>query len=182
MKKNIETIIAEITNVLANIDEKNVLRLERDIITANTIILVGAGRMGLAAKAFSMRLRQLGLESFALGDSAIPHVKKGDLMIVCSGSGETETVHTIAQIAKTNGCKIALITARKNSRIAQLAKTILIIPAHTKLDDDTKDSIQPMTTLMEQSTGLFFDAVVLNLMKTLKQTSRTMWKRHSNLE
>ncbi len=50
MKKNIETIIAEITNVLANIDEKNVLRLERDIITANTIILVGAGRMRLAAK------------------------------------------------------------------------------------------------------------------------------------
>jgi D-arabinose 5-phosphate isomerase GutQ len=39
-----------------------------------------------------------------------------------------------------------------------------------------------MTTLNEQSIGIFFDAVVLRLMEELNETHETMWERHSNLE
>jgi hypothetical protein len=39
-----------------------------------------------------------------------------------------------------------------------------------------------MTTLNEQSLGLFFDTVVLLLMEKMGESHDTMWARHSNLE
>ena len=44
------------------------------------------------------------------------------------------------------------------------------------------NSMQPMTTLNEQSLGIFFDAVVLEMMEYLDETHDSMWARHSNLE
>jgi len=43
-------------------------------------------------------------------------------------------------------------------------------------------SVQPMTTLNEQCLGIFFDAVVLQMMRQMDETHDTMWARHSNLE
>jgi D-arabinose 5-phosphate isomerase GutQ len=39
-----------------------------------------------------------------------------------------------------------------------------------------------MTTLNEQCLGIFFDALVLQLMKKMGETHVTMLERHSNLE
>ena len=39
-----------------------------------------------------------------------------------------------------------------------------------------------MTTLNEQSLGIFFDAVCLKIMDRTGETHDSMWARHSNLE
>jgi len=39
-----------------------------------------------------------------------------------------------------------------------------------------------MTTLNEQSLGIFFDSIVLKLMEKMGESHDTMWGRHSNLE
>ncbi len=183
MKKNIKKILNELDFVLSKLNEKQVERLVSEIIKAKKIIIIGAGRIGLAARGFAMRLGHLGLLSFTTTDSTIPAIGKEDLLIVCSGSGETQAVYDLTAIGKKHQVKIFAITADPNSRIGRLADLVMVLPAPTKLDKDNKlISIQPMTTLNEQCIMILFDALVLELMRELNETSESMWGRHSNLE
>ncbi|KKQ76363.1 MAG: hypothetical protein US99_C0075G0009 [Candidatus Daviesbacteria bacterium GW2011_GWF2_38_6] len=86
-------------------------------------------------------------------------------------------------IGKRHNVKICAITSRPASRIGKLAHLIVNLKAPTKIDKDSKiKSIQPMTTLNEQCLMIFFDCLVLELMRELNETSQSMWSRHSNLE
>jgi 6-phospho-3-hexuloisomerase len=183
MKKYTSHILNEIQTVLAKIEDKEISELVNQIISANKIVSIGAGRVGLSAKAFAMRLGHLGKKAFFLGDSTVPGIKKGDLLIVASGSGETQTIFDLVEIAKKNGATIALITGNPMSRMGKIADTIVNIPAPSKIKSvEGLVSIQPMTTLNEQCLFIFFDAVVLRLMELTGETHETMWNRHSNLE
>ncbi|MBI3103857.1 SIS domain-containing protein [Candidatus Daviesbacteria bacterium] len=183
MKQNIKKIISEIDLILSTISDKEVERLVDEIIKARKIITIGAGRVGMMARAFAMRLGHLGLQSFTTADATIPAIGKEDLLIVCSGSGETQAIYDLVLIGKTHGVKVCAITARVNSKIGKAADFIVSLKAPTKVDKDPKiKSIQPMTTLNEQCLMIFFDAVVLELMRELNETEDSMWSRHSNLE
>ena len=57
----------------------------------------------------------------------------------------------------------------------------ILAPSKTKEVEGLK-SIQPMTTLNEQSLGVLFDAIVLEIMEKTNETHDSMWNRHSNLE
>lgn len=181
ISKNIKTILVEIESVLNSTNQKEIDSLIEEILKAKNIILLGAGRMGLVCKAFSIRLSHLGLNSYFLGDSNTPSVGKKDLVIVASGSGETQTIYDLAKMAKDNKAKVFLITANLTSRIGKLSNGFVIINAPTKFKRKPK-SIQPMTTLNEQCLLVFFDAVILILMQQTKETHDSMGKRHSNLE
>jgi len=183
MNKNLEVILQEIKTVLEKINNEDVDNLVNEIVNANKIVVCGAGRVGMAIRGFAMRLGHMGYIAFTLGDSIVPSIGKGDLLIVASGSGETQTIFDLVQIAYKNGCNIAAITGNPDSRIGKLANTVVKLeaPSKTKAVDNFK-SIQPMTTLNEQCLGLFFDGIVLQLMEETGETHDTMWARHSNLE
>jgi len=183
IKNNVKKILAEIDGVLSKTNEKEVKILVKQILSAKKIVVCGAGRVGMAIRGFGMRLGHLGLNAYTLGDSVVPSIGKGDLLLVASGSGETQTIYDIACIAKKNSAKIALVTGNPQSRMGEIADAIVKVTAPSK----TKAvkglvSIQPMTTLNEQCLGIFFDAVVLLLMAKMNETHDTMWARHSNLE
>jgi 6-phospho-3-hexuloisomerase len=182
-QEKITVIIKELNQVLAKVDEEQVAAFIGAILQARKIVVVGAGRVGMAARSFAQRLGHLGLSAYMLGDATVPGIGAGDLLIVASGSGETQTIFDLVAIAKRNQSAIALVTGNKDSRMGQLADTIVEIKAPSKTKP-VKDliSIQPMTTLNEQSLWLFFDAVVLCLMNKMKENHETMWQRHSNLE
>ena len=130
-----------------------------------------------------MRLGHLGFNAFTLGDSTVPSIAESDLLIVASGSGETQTIFDLVSIAKKNNARIAAVTGNPDSRIGKLADTVVKLEAPSKTKQvDGFISIQPMTTLNEQCLGIFFDAVVLKMMDKMKETHDTMWSRHSNLE
>lgn len=183
MKNKIKTILNEIEVVLSQVNVNEVENLISEIINANRIVVCGAGRVGMAIRGFGMRLGHLGLNAYTLGDSTVPGISENDLLIVASGSGETQTIFDLVAIASKNKCRIAAITGNPDSRIAKLANTVVKItaPSKTKAVEGFV-SIQPMTTLNEQCLGLFFDAVCLKLMDTLGENHDTMWARHSNLE
>lgn len=176
-------ILDELSSVLSKVDSKEVHELFLEIQNANKIVCCGAGRVGMAIKGFAMRLGHMGYQSYNLGDTTVPSIGKGDLFIVASGSGETQTIYDLVQIAKKNKARIFLITGNKDSRIGQLADNYIKVsaPSKTKPVEGFK-SIQPMTTLNEQSLALLFDAIVLYMMEKTGQTHDTMWDRHSNLE
>jgi 6-phospho-3-hexuloisomerase len=186
IKQHIKTILTEINHVLKDIEDYQVDLLTDEILSAKAIVIVGAGRVGMAGRGFSMRLGHLGFNAYAIGDSTVPKVKKGDLVVVCSGSGETQTIYDMAEIAKKNGARLALISSyieHRKSRMAKIADTVLVINAPNKAAKIKGfSSVQPMTTLNEQCLTIFFDAFVLILMKKLKETHNTMWERHSVLE
>ena len=183
INQNIDTILKEISKVLQNVNQQEVDSLISIISKSNKIVVCGAGRVGYAIKGFGMRLAHLGLNVFALGDVTVPSIGEGDLLIVASGSGETQTIFDIASIANKNKSNIALITGNPDSRIGKLSTLTVEIKAPSKTKSiEGFISIQPMTTLNEQSLGIFFDAVVLELMHKLNENHDTMWSRHSNLE
>lgn len=182
-KNKIETILLEIRAILKSINEEQVEKLAQEILKAKKITAAGAGRVGMAVRGFTMRLGHLGLNAWMLGDATVPGISKDDMLLVASGSGETQTVYDLVEIAKKNNATIVLITGNPESRMGKLADIIVQIKAPSK----TKPignffSIQPMTTLNEQCLGIFFDALVLMLMEKMGETHDTMWSRHSNLE
>lgn len=183
INKNIQTILREIDTVFQKIDETQVKQLANYILKANTIVVCGAGRVGMATKAFGQRLAHLGFKAYTVGDSNVPLIGEKDLLLASSGSGETQTIYDLVAKAKENRASVALVTGNPQSRMGKLANTIVQInaPSKTKSVKNFK-SVQPMTTLNEQCLWLFYDALVLVLMKKTKQTHSDMWKRHSVLE
>jgi len=183
MKAKIGIILQEIETVLSKVDNNQAERLIDEILEAQKIVVCGAGRVRMAIRGFGMRLGHLGLQAYTLGDSTVPAIGEGDLLIVASGSGETQTIFDLVSIASKNKSKIAAITGSPESRIGQLADVIVKITAPSKTKAvDNFISVQPMTTLNEQCLGLFFDAVSLKLMDRMGETHDSMWARHSNLE
>lgn len=176
-------VLAEIKAVLDSVDERGVHQLVEAITEANHIVAYGAGRMGIISSAFAMRLAQLGLRGHLLTEPTTPGIGAGDLVLLSSGSGETQTVYDVAVLAKKRGARIALITARPDSRIGRLADVIVQFSVPTKGETTgALESIQPMTTVAEQSLLILLDIVVLLLMQATHQTSEDLWRRHRNLE
>lgn len=176
-------ITDELKDVLGKTNEGEIEKLVTDILGARRIFLYGLGRVLLMAKAFAMRLVHLGLTAYVVGEVTTPSVTEGDLLIICSGSGETDVTVVLAEKARKVGVRSVLITAHRHSRIAKLVGSVVEIPAQTKLAKEGEvSSVQPMATLFEQSLLLFFDMLVVLAMDKLHLDSQQMWKRHYNLE
>ena len=103
MKTSIKAILNNIESAEEYLDEKSIDEFENIIIESKNIFVTGAGRSGLAAKAFAMRLMHLGLSAYVVGETISPAIYEDDCIIAISGSGETNTIVTAAQIAKNRG-------------------------------------------------------------------------------
>ena len=123
-------ILNEIDSVLSKVDNLEIEELIRFINKSHIIVTLGAGSVGMAIKGFAMRLGHLGFKAYHIGDTSLPSIAKKDLLLVASGSGETQSVYDLVKIAKKNGSSIFLITGNKESRIAKLSEKTLIIKAH----------------------------------------------------
>ena len=183
LKSKQNKILEEIAYILSQVQEDQVENLLEAIGQANNIVTLGAGRVGMSAKGFAMRLGHLGLKAYHIGDTTLPNLKAGDLLLVASGSGETQSIFYLVEIAKKKSVNIALVTGNPDSRIGKLSDTVVHIKAPSKVKViEGFNSIQPMTTLNEQCLGIFFDALVLLLMEKMNESHDTMLARHSNLE
>jgi len=183
MKNYTEEILGEISSVLKKINQDEIKNLIDLISNSKTIVTCGAGKVGMAIKGFSMRLGHFGYKSFHIGDTTLPSIGEGDLFIIASGSGETQTIYDLTKIAKSNNAIVFAITSNLQSRIGLLSDAFLLLDAPSKTKKvDGFISIQPMTTLNEQCLTILFDSIVLNIMDATGETHDTMWNRHSNLE
>ena len=130
---------------------------------AKRVFTFGAGRSGLALKAFAMRLSQLGLTSFVVGETTTPAFKAGDLLIAASASGTTSQVVNGAKIAKENGAtKVLLFSTSDENPLAQLADEVLILSSKGKYATESLATKQPMGSLFEQKVWLLGDAIRCN--------------------
>jgi 6-phospho-3-hexuloisomerase len=156
------------------------------------IFIVGAGRSGLVAKAFAMRLLHLGFNVYVIGETILPPMNKGDILVAVSGSGRTKTVVTVAEAAKSLGAKIIALTTYPESPLGKLADVIVRIPGRTKLatEEDyiirqvigVHEPLAPLGTLFEATTLIFLDGLVVELMNKLGVSESELRERHANIE
>ena len=180
MNINGSKILSELTEVNNQLNTSDIYKLIDLIDISNHIYLTGAGRSGLMIRSFANRLLHLGYNISVVGEISSPHTHPGDLLLISSGSGETKSLISQAEIAKQNGLKVALITTSSISSLAKLADIVLLIPVQSK--DTNGETIQPMGALFEQYTLILYDSIVLNIMGLKNQTNETMKARHANLE
>ncbi|MGN1166614.1 MAG: 6-phospho-3-hexuloisomerase [Lachnospiraceae bacterium] len=185
VKRYTEIILKELTDNLKYVNDSQLDALVSEILKAKHIFTAGAGRSGVAMKAFTNRLMHLGLSVSSVGEITSPHTKPGDLLIIGSGSGETESLVAMANKAKKNGVKIALVTMDQKSTIAQMADAVAVLPGVSpKLKNAGMEitSVQPMGSAFEQICFLAYDGMIMELMERLNETSDTMFLRHADLE
>jgi len=177
-------IVNELSLTLMKTSQEEGEKLSDMVFSAEKILIAGAGRSGLAAKAFAMRLMHMGFNTYVIGETVTPNLEQEDLFIIASGSGETSSLVAMAQKAKKIGAAIATVTICPSGSVGTLADLAVTIPAPTPKADVNKEfkSIQPMGSLFEQSLLLFLDAVILRLMEKQGKDSNTMFTRHANLE
>jgi 6-phospho-3-hexuloisomerase len=178
-------VIAELDRTLSAISPQEAERLAKLILGATRVFVAGAGRSGLAMKAFAMRLMHMDLTAYVVGETVTPSLKADDALVIGSGSGATASLVAMAEKAKTLGANIALVTIFPDSRIGRLADATVRIPASTPKADGGKGqfaSVQPMGSLFEQTLLIFLDIVVMRLMERKAIDASTMFERHANLE
>lgn len=180
-KNKVEKIMEENKTVLSKIDPNALESYITLLINADRIFLVGVGRVKLMLEAFCKRLNHLGLSAHMVGDINEPPIKKGDLLIVGSGSGETIFSREIGKKAKKFEAIIVHITSSPKSSIAKLADQVVLFKTPSKTQNEFR-SVQPMSTLFEQSLLLFNDAVALILMEEQHLNEQEVKKNHANLE
>ncbi len=162
--EKLTTVINELESALPCIKDEQLDRLIDCLLHTEHIFTAGAGRSGLAMKAFAMRLMHLGFNVNNVGETCSTHTQLGDLLIVSSGSGETDSLVSLARKAKKNNLTLALITTAPTSTIGQLADVIVTMPGVSpKLNGihNGFHSIQPMGATFEQLCFLMYDAIVL---------------------
>lgn len=184
------TVLKELDESLSSFDERVVDQFVEELAHKRDakIVAYGAGRMGYGIRAFIMRLMHLGFNAYWYGDTSIPHLGPNDMFIFASASGKTESIVKIAEIAKKKtGVRIAALTGDEASPLASLSDLVIKFKGcNNGLNSENApykiNSIQPMTTLNEQSAFIFFDLVSLKLMERLNEDNKTMSFRHNVCE
>lgn len=179
-RKSLDYIQFKIADILQVISQDTIDDIITFFFQANRIFVYGAGRSGLVARAFAIRLVHLGFQTFVIGETIGAPVKKGDLVFIVSGSGETIPSVMTADIAKNIGATLIVVTERKNSRITSFANIGIILAA--ECTDKERKQLAPLGTLFEASTWILLDSIIAQLMERKGETEASMRSRHATLE
>ncbi len=175
------TIIKELETSVKAIEEQKITDMIRQIKAHKRIFVYGTGRSGLMLKALAMRLMQIGLESYVVGETTTPSVGKGDLLIVASASGETGSVVMTAESAVRQGVDLVVISSDPESRLGRIQTPDIVIESATKFSS-SEASIQPLGSLFEQMLLIVFDTVILEMSREQEGSNDDMAHRHASLE
>lgn len=149
---------------------------------AERVFVHGAGRSGLALRSTAMRLMHLGLRVHVVGEVTTPAIRRGDLLLVASGSGTTGGIVQAARTAVEAGARVLAVSTTDASVLSEIADTTLVIPAATKTDRSGTASAQYAGSLFEQAVAILGDAVFHALWQRSGRSADDLWPRHANLE
>lgn len=195
VKSSIFGLLTLVTQNLSQVDESQIdkcidlLLGHRD----SQILVLGAGRSGLVARAFALRLLHLGYNVHVLGDTIVPSIQEKDLVIAISGSGTTKLISTAVEAAKQIGAEVITITSFLDSPLARLADHVVQVKGRLIGEEGRQDyfarqilglhePLAPLGTLFEDSCMILVDAMVSVLMDEMNLGEDLLRKRHANIE
>lgn len=175
-----------------------------------TIFLAGSGRSGFVAKFFAMRLMHLGFHVYVFGETLVPPVHDGDIILFISKSGGENAVTDSIESTKLENIKKSKSSPSKNNMIFENVKILsvcgsfdcylashsdakIVIEAErdrksTKEESERFDSLGfnsnelvIMGTGFEDSALLILDALVVELMNNLGLCEEDLENNHENI-
>jgi 6-phospho-3-hexuloisomerase len=168
-----------IERIIQSLEASNIKERDRfieSILSTDKIFIYGVGRSGLVAKSFAIRLVQLGLKVFFIGETVTPIVEPNDLVIIISNTGQTMSAVQTANIVRRVGATVVAITSRDTSKLAHAASMVMYLDIKTY---DKDSELAPLGTVFENSAQIFLDAIVSELAKKMGATESQMRARHS---
>jgi 6-phospho-3-hexuloisomerase len=191
-----EEIVACIKMSIEELDMKSVEKLIKTLVDSKNkkIFTVGMGRSGFVARAFALRLMNLGFNVYFLGETITPAAEKGDILIAISGTGTTKMVLTASAAAKDIGAKVLAITSFPESPLGKLADLVVDVKGRTKAGTPKEkdyltrqimgvgEPLTPLGSIFEINSMVFLDSLVVELMHRLGSTEADMKRRHATLE
>ncbi len=178
----IQSDLDEVNAILAGVSNDDADDMVLAILAARRVFVLGLGRSGLILRMFAMRLMQIGLHSYIVGDATTPAIEPDDLLIVLSGSGRTETVVALARKAMGYGAQVLAITSSRTTPLAEVADITLLVPAASVKTDVTTPTRLPLANALEQAMAIVLDCVGAMLAERCGQDNTAMMRRHANLE
>ena len=146
------------------------------VVKAPKIFVYGVGRSGVVARAFAMRLVQLGLKCFFIGETITPIVESGDCVLIVSNTGATMSAVQTANIARRVAASVVSVTGGRTSKLAHASNVVITVREN---GGDKAARFAPLGTLFEDATLVLLDGVVAQVMEKLGESESTMRARHA---
>jgi 6-phospho-3-hexuloisomerase len=168
-------LLGRIEAVMQRADWGSFMMLARRLPRARHVFVTGAGRSGLVARSFAMRLMHAGLTAYIPGETITPAATPEDLLVAISCTGSTGTTEYVARKARQIGAPVVVITADAGSPLAAAADDVVVLPAEA-------EDIVIRAAVFEHAASLCLDAVFNALADKLHLDLQKYRQRHANLE
>jgi 6-phospho-3-hexuloisomerase len=186
-------IVVNLNDVIGRLDREAIKATIQKILEGDKIFVMGAGRSGLVAKAFAMRLMHLGFSAYVVGETTTPAVQPQDVVIAISGSGETHSIADLGKIVKDIGSTLITVTSKKESTLGRISDIAMILPSKTKNDLDEGGYLErnmrgdyknlpPLGTSFEITSLIFLDSIIAQLIRLTGASEAELKSRHTNIE
>ena len=119
-----------LAETLSKVDPAQIEEIASAIAESKRVFTAGWGRAGNVVRILGMDMSQIGMLVYCVGDNGTPSIHPGDILLINSGSGNTKTIAVIAQQAKEQGAKVALISgaAPEDSIMGKIADINVTVP------------------------------------------------------
>jgi 6-phospho-3-hexuloisomerase len=180
-----DSLQKELLQATSEIDAGEVQRFTRELLTARRIFISGKGRTGLQMRSFAMRLMHLGLPVHVVDDVTTPGIQEGDLLVIGTASGKTQSLVAYTETAIEVGAKIISLTSNPDNPISERSAVNIVIPAPSHKNNSNAQSVssvQPLGGLFELALGFLLNLLVVQMVEALGIEESVMIIRHANLE
>lgn len=178
-------VLEEVSRTIDSADLAGTNEMLAALQSSPHIFVAGAGRSGLMMRSFAMRLMQIGVDAYVVGETTTPDIRKGDLLMIGSGSGSTGGPVSYAHIARHAGARVGVVTAATEAPLNTLGDIVVRLPAPTpKVHENHSPppSVQPLGSLFEQTLLVYLDALIIMLMQQMGVDEERLKQRHARLE
>ncbi|MCQ1535825.1 6-phospho-3-hexuloisomerase [Methanosarcina sp. KYL-1] len=186
-------IVDQLNDVIGKLDQEAIKGMLKKILEGERVFVMGAGRSGLVAKAFAMRLMHLGFTVYVVGETTTPAVREEDVVIAISGSGETRSIADLGKIVKDIGSPLITVTSKKESTLGRISDIAMVLPSKAKNDLDAGGYLErnmrgdyknlpPLGTAFEITSLVFLDSVIAQLIMLTGASEAELKSRHTNIE
>ena len=169
-------IASQVTDALDRLEPPAVAAAVALLVRAPATFVYGAGRSGIIGRSFAMRLVQIGLTAYVIGESITPIVRRADVVFILSGRGESQSSIQTANIVRREGAELIVLTGRASSKLAHIATALLTLDFR---EDPERPRLAPLGTLFESASLRLTDALIAELMRARGETEESMRRRHA---
>ena len=171
LSKTTQNLLISLRNTETLNSEENLLKLVDLILNAKRIEVYGEYRSAVVASDFCFQLAELGIPTSTASDHYLCIINanimtRDTLFIVVSYSGSAPSLIDATKIAKEKGVPIVLLTATKNSALAEIAD-LTILFSHSG------NSMSANGTEVRVSQLIFIEALCAYLRKIINKNDYT---------